>query len=298
MRFSSLLRCCLPLVWGTVVAAQTVPGAELWRVAAVTLPVPAALSSGVAAMFWNPAQPVGQAPWVGFEVVQTPDAVGASGLLAAIRTPIPHLGSVGLVYGRMGLSDLVRTTDSPTPDGASIPFYNQDLKLVWGGTRGGLTIGASLAYRDTHFDRAWISGWGVDFGLVQNVGDRVRLAASTRGLRRLRGDPAQDVFAGIEYRAWRGTLWHGTPGAIRARYGVSGGRTAGVDHQIGAGIEVGTVLALDAELSRETSYGHTAWRGAAGVRVAVGRYRLSFARDGGVSDIGSAYRVGLEARLR
>jgi hypothetical protein len=295
---SPLLPLSLPLIWAGAATAQTTPGAELWRVAAVTLPIPAALNTGVTATFWNPGQPVPDAPRVGLEVIQTPDAVGASGLLAAVRAPIPLLGSIGLVYGRMGLSDLVRTTDSPNPDGATIPFYNQDLKLVWAGTRGGLTIGASLAYRDTRFDGVTMSGWGIDVGLAQRVGNRMRLAASTRGLRRLSGDPAQDVFAGIEYQAWRGTLWHGTPGAVRARYGVSGGRRAGLDHQIGAGIDVGTVLALDAELSREVSYGHAAWRGAAGLRVAVGRYRLTFARDGGVSDIGSAYRVGLEARLR
>jgi hypothetical protein len=37
------------------------------------------------------------------------------------------------------------------------------------------------------------------------------------------------------------------------------------------------------------------WRGSAGIRIYVGHYRVSYARDTGTNDIGSAYRVGLEA---
>ena len=52
------------------------------------------------------------------------------------------------------------------------------------------------------------------------------------------------------------------------------------------------------QTQREAGYGGAAWRVVGGLRVAVGRYRLSFARDAGVNDTGAAYRVGLEARLR
>lgn len=298
MRPTLLLPLSLRLAWVLPVAGQTAPGGELWRVAAVTLPMPPALNTGVNASFWNPAQPPGTSPWIGFEVIQTPEAVGASGVLAAARVPLRYVGSLGFAYGRMGLDGLVHTTDSPDPEGPSVPYYAQALKLIWSNTLHGLTAGAALAYHDTRFDGVSLSGWGIDLGVVGRVGDRLRLAASTRGLRRLSGDPAQDVYAGIEYRAWSGRLWQDVPGTVRARYGISGGRRAGMDHQLGVGFEVGTVLALDAELSRETSSAHAAWRGAAGLRVAMGRYRVTLARDGGVSDVGSAFRVGLEARIR
>jgi hypothetical protein len=298
MRLFPLLLITGPLASLASLSAQSAPGAELWRLAAVTLPVPAALNGGVAAAFWNPAQRPDGHGWLGLEVIQTPDVVGATGLLAAAVVPLPRVGNIGLVYGRMGLNDLVRTSDSPDPEGPSIPFYSQDVKLVWATSLRGLTLGTGLAYRSTRFDGATIDGWGLDLGLSQKVGGKLRIAASTHGLRRLGNDPGQDVFAGIEYRMWQGALWQGAPGTIRARYGVSAGHPGGVDHQFGAGLEIGSVLTLDAQLAREASYGHAAWRGAAGLRVAVGRYRLTVARDGGVSNLGSAFRVGLEARIR
>lgn len=279
--------------------AQTAPGAELWRVAAVTLPLPPALSTGATAAFWNPAQPPRPgAGWLGIDLIQTPDAIGASGLLVAAGVPLRSRGAVALLYARMGLSDLVRTIDTPDPAGEAIPFHTQELRLVGATTLHGLTAGLGLVYRDTRFDDVVASGWGVDLGLVQRIGERVRVAAASRGFRRAGGDPAQDLSAGIEYRLWRGALWQETPGAVRVRYGIAGGRAGAVDHQVGAGLEVGTVLWLDTEVEREASYGHVAWRGAAGLRVAVGRYRLTLARDGGISDLGSTFRVGLEARLR
>lgn len=279
--------------------AQTAPGAELWRVAAVTLPLPPALTTGATGSFWNPAQPPRPgAGWLGIDLIQTPEAVGAAGMLVAAGLPLRSVGSVGLVYARMGLSDLVRTIDTPDPAGEAIPFHTQELRLVAATTLHGLTAGVGLVYRDTRFDDAVVSSWGVDLGLVQRFGERLRVAAATRGFRRVEGDPAQDLFAGIEYRLWRGALWRGTPGAVRTRYGIAGGHGGSVDQQLGAGLEVGTVLRLDAEVEREAAYGHAAWRGAAGLRVVIGRYRLTLARDGGISDLGSTFRVGLEARLR
>ena len=49
---------------------------------------------------------------------------------------------------------------------------------------------------------------------------------------------------------------------------------------------------------REETYGSYDWRGSAGVRVAIGRYRVTYARDTGANEIGSAYRVGLEAGIK
>ena len=51
-------------------------------------------------------------------------------------------------------------------------------------------------------------------------------------------------------------------------------------------------------MAREGGYGAAEWRGSAGVRIRIGGYRLSYARDAGVSDIGSAYRIGLEAQTK
>ena len=283
---------------GSALAAQASAGTELWRLAAVTLPVPAALATGAAASFWNPAQHAAEAAHLGVDLIQTPQAVGATGVIAGLQFPLRAVGTLGFRYARMGVGDLVRTSDSPDPNGESIPYYAQSASLIWSRSIGHTTVGAGLTYHDTRFDGVRLNRWTLDAGLAQQVGERLRLAAATRGFRRLGTDPAQDVYAGMQYRLWRGTLWGATPGTLVARYGLTFGHPGGADQQFGAGLDVGAPVSLDVVLAREASYGNAAWRGAAGVRVAIGRYRLSFARDGGVSDLGSAFRVGLEARLK
>src|SRR2546422_268411 len=127
--------------------------------------------------------------------------------------------------------------------------------------------------------------------------DVVTLAATTHGFSRLAtGDPSQDLYGGVELRLWHGPLWGGRA-AVRGRYGIAAAHGFSADHQFGAGFELGSQFASDLVVGREGSYGQASWRAVAGMRVEVGRYRVSFARDFGVNDVGAAYRVGLEGRI-
>jgi len=294
---SGALYLCLAVGLPSALASQQSAASELWRLAAVTVPLPPSLASGAAAAFWTPVQPVDYGQ-LGLDLLQTPAAVGATGLIGGARFPVRHFGALGVVYARMGLGDLVRTTDSPDPDGNSIPFYAQSGGITWSNVYGRTGVGATVTYHDTRFDGTRAERWSLDIGVIQSIGDRARVAFATRGFSRLSSDPAQDVNVGAEYRLWRGILWGTTPGRLVGRYGVGFGHPGGVDHEIGAGLDIGTPVTVDVVVSREASYGNAAWRGAAGLRVSVGRYRVSFARDGGVSDLGSTFRVGLEASLR
>ncbi|MGH7539030.1 MAG: hypothetical protein ACREMF_10360 [Gemmatimonadales bacterium] len=298
MRFAPLGLLLLLCTAGAPLAGQAGAGSELWRLAAVTVPMPLALATGAAAAFWNPAQRDTGGSRLGLELIQTPDAIGATGVLAAYRFPLAGAGVVGFTYARMGLGDLVRTSDSPDPIGESIPFYTQRAALTWARDFGRSTLGASLSYHDTRIDGATVSRWALDAGIVQRLGERLRLAVATRGFRRFGADPAQDAYAAAEVRLWHGILWQRTSGTLVARYGLTTGHPGGSDHQLGASLDVGTPLSLDVMLAREASYGNVGWRGAAGLRIAVGRYQLAFARDGGISNLGSAFRVGLEARFK
>lgn len=297
MRVSGPIVLSIALGLPSVLPSQQSAGSELWRLAAVTLPIPPALVTGAAATFWTPAQE-GSHGQIGLDLLQTPEAVGATGLIGAVRVPFPHVGTFGVVYARMGLGDLVRTTDSPDPVGEAIPFYSQSGGITWSGEYGRTGVGATLTYHDTRFDGTRAERWSLDFGVAQQVGERARVALSTRGLTRLVNDPAQDVDLGAEYRVWHGILWGTTRGRLLARYGLTFGHPGGVDHEFGAGLDIGTPVSVDVVLTREASYGNIAWRGAAGLRVSVGRYRVTFARDGGVSDLGSTFRVGLEVSLQ
>src|SRR5258705_186253 len=109
--------------------AQQSAGTALWRLAATTLPLPPALATGTAAAFWNPAQIEDSArTQLGLEGIQTPAAIGASGVIAALRVRAGSVGQVGFVYGHVGLSDLTRTGDSPDPIRSAEPASS------WGGS--------------------------------------------------------------------------------------------------------------------------------------------------------------------
>jgi hypothetical protein len=295
-RISLLLAGFAPVaLWG-----QQDAGTELWRVAATTLPLPPALGTGGAAAFWNPAQPpTPEHVSLALEVIQTAPTVGASGVLASVRVRMRPLGQVGLVYGRMGIGDLVRTSLSPDPDPGTIPYYTQTLGATWGMALGGsaTALGATLAYQDTRLDAAQSSRWTLDVGARRSFSDAVTLAAATHFFSRFAaGDAAQELYGGLEVRVWHGPLW-GSRAALRGRYGIATAHGFSADHQFGAGFELGPQFGCDLVVEREGSYGQPGWRAVTGVRVGVGRYRVSFARDFGVNDVGAAYRVGLEGRV-
>jgi hypothetical protein len=282
--------------------AQHSAGAELWRLAAATIPVPSALAAGGAAAFWNPAQRADSAQvLLGVEAIQTPSAIGATGFLTALHVRAGRAGRFGLVYGRMQLDGLVRTYTSPDPEQAgTIPFFTHAIGGTWAGSVAGTAVGATIAYRETRLDRSDVGRWTLDAGVSRPINHVLRLAVATHAFSRVSAsDDAQDVFAGVEYRFFSGTLWEGGPPAtLRARYGVSVAHGFGADHQIGAGMDFSNALAFDVLVVRTGGYAQDTWRAVAGLGVGVGRYRLSFARDGGTNGVGSAFRVALETRLR
>jgi hypothetical protein len=280
-------------------AAQQAAGTALWRLAATTLPVPAALATGTAAVFWNPAQIEDSArTQLGLEGIETPAAIGASGMLAAVRVRAGSVGQIGLVYGRVGLSDLTRTGDSPDPIGGDVPVYSFAFGATWSRPVAGTALGATLAYHETRLDLVRATRLTLDLGVSRDVAPGLRVAAATHFFSSFStSEPAQDVYAGVEYRLWQGPVW-GDRGVVRARYGLAFGHGFTADHQMGAGFELGRVVALDVGVTREGSYSVAGWRAAAGVRVTIGKYRITLARDAGVNDLGSAYRVGVDARFR
>ena len=289
----------LATIPGASGAAQQAAGTALWRLAATTLPLPPALATGTAAVFWNPAQIEDSArTQIGVEGIQTPAAIGASGMIAAVRVRAGSVGQVGFVYGHVGLSDLTRTGDSPDPIGSAVPVYTSALGVTWSRPVLGAALGATVAYHETRLDAAGVTRWTLDVGASRDIAPGLRVAAATHFFSSLSAnDPAQDVYAGVEYRLWQGPLW-GDRAVVRGRYGLAFGHGFAADHQVSAGLEVGRVVALDVGVTREGSYGTPGWRAAAGVRVTIGKYRVTLARDAGVNELGSAYRVGVDARFR
>jgi hypothetical protein len=199
----------------------------------------------------------------------------------------------------MGMRDLVRTSLSPDPDGAPVQYYTHTGRALWSRGLGRATVGAALAFHDTRLDVSNRSRMTFDIGARYQVGSYLLLAAATHFFSRLAANPAQDVFAAAELRLWRGGLWSGSGLAtVRLRYGISAANRLGTDHHLGAGVDIGGTFAADLEAVREAGYAGAAWRPIGGIQFRVGRYRIVFAGDAGPRQVGAAYRVGLEARLR
>src|SRR5256712_9155936 len=223
-------------------------GAELWRAAATTLAQPPALATGGAAGFWNPAQPeTGERAALGLEAVNTPSTVGLAGVLFTARARVRPVGRVGIVYGRMSVSDLVPTSLSPDPDGGTIPFYTQTVGASWSAARGASALGATFAYRTTQLDYEHSNRWTLDVGVRYGVTGALTVALATRSFSRFAAsDAAQDLSAGIDCRVWRGPLWRGgapAPGGGRRRIMFMSGFTP--EHQIGAGVALGGLFRTD-----------------------------------------------------
>ncbi len=301
-RYLKLAACAFPGLWPIGLLAQQAAGAELWRLAAATVPVPEALATGGSAAFWNPAQhDDGAQALLGIDAIQTPDAVNASGFLGVLRMRLGGGGGrMGVVYGRMQLRGLTRTSLSPEPDQGTIPFFTHTVGASGALVRERMAVAATLAYHETRLDQTDVGHWTLDAGFDRRIGDVLRVAAATHFFSRgSTSDAAQDIYAGLECRVFRGPLWNGGSAAnIRARYGVAFGHGFGADHQFGAGIDFGDPFAFDLLVAREGGYAGPTWRAVGGLRVGIGRYKVSFARDGGGNDVGSAFRVGLETRLR
>ncbi|HXF95380.1 MAG TPA: hypothetical protein VNI61_04695 [Gemmatimonadales bacterium] len=294
------------LVWAllagvpSAASAQAEAAAQLWRLALTTLPIPPALGRGSSAAFWNPAQDYApQRAVVGIEFIQAPIEVGASGLLAAAQVRVHRVGYLGLIYGRMQVNELVRTTVSPDPQPGGISYFTHALALTWARRLAGMTVGAVAGVHQDRLEYYHTERWTLDAGLERHVGPSLRLALATHFLSPGGGPaPARDIFGGLAYRVWQGEVWAGGREAtVELRYGIAFAHGFAPDHAAGLGVDLGDVLGLDALIAREGGWAGPGWRPVGGLRLRVGRYRLTVARDAGLNDIGSAFRVGIEARL-
>src|SRR5919201_4527624 len=225
---------------------QQVAGSMLWRLAATTLPVPPALALGAVAAFWNPAQvPTTDSGSVAspkmqlaFEAIQTPSAVDAGGMIATIRVPAGRLGQVGVIYGRVGLSDVTQTLDSPDPTGATIPVYTFAIGATWSRRIAGTNFGLTVASHETRLDQSRVNRWTVDVGASRGFADdRFRAALATHFLSALRfDDPSQDFYGGVEVNLWQGSLaGERQHMVVRGRYGLAFGHGFTADHEVGLG---------------------------------------------------------------
>ena len=284
------------------VEAQSAVAADLWRVAAGTLVVPPALAADGAAALWTPAYAIaGDAPGIrtGVEAIHAPADEGVGGGIASVAFHPRGRWTFSVVYGRLNITDLVRTETSPEALGG-IPAFAQVVSLGAARTlaASGVTIGVAVRNLSGQLDDHESSRWAADAG-VAYTGRYLRLGAATHYF-----DPSSSSAAsgasyslGAEYRTAETVVW-GAPASFALRYGL--GIASGEDpsHLVTAGLTLARLFELDAGAARETTAGIAVWRSRFGAAVTAGRYRVYLARDDGVNGFDATYRFGLAATVR
>jgi hypothetical protein len=286
------------LIASTARAVQAPGAAGLWDVAGTTLTQSPALETGPTGTFWNPTAILGgEGLRLGVQTVQTPDVLGMTALLAGISRRIGrHLG-VGMVFGRVQVGDLVRTTTSPLSEEGDIPVYEQLAGLAFGAEFRGVRTAAVLRAHDARFDMVRTSGLTFDVGASAQPHTRLRIAATSQFVAAdFSNRRTERYYAGAEYRALRFPAW-GTPATLSLRYGVTLRDRRELEHNMGLGLGLGFGVTVDSAFQYERAFGDNAWRFVLGVGIRAGRYSVIAARGGGIEGIGANYRIGLDVDL-
>lgn len=284
-------------VWG-----QAAITSDLWRVAAGTLTTPAALSADGAAALWTPAftlageGPTGQAS---VEAIHAPADAGVGGAIAGFSYRPRGAWTLNALWGRLSISDLVRTETSPEALG-DIAAYTQVLSLGVARAVGGgaWTVGVAARGLWGRLDTRGSSRWTADLGAVYAVG-HLRLGVATRFFDPSSGsaESGATYSFGGQWRTAEGTLWGG-PARASLSYGLGLAHGEQASHLLTAGVVLARTLELQAGAAREDVAGEAVWRSRVGAAVSSGRYRVYLGRDGGVNGFGATYRFGLSARVR
>jgi hypothetical protein len=283
-------------------AAQGALTSDLWRVAAGTLVVPPALASDGSAALWTPAAVLAGAEprlKLGVEAIHAPAESGVAGTVATVAVRTRSGWTVNAVYGRLSLSDLVRTETSPEAVGG-IPAFAQVISLGAARSVAGRALSVGLAVRALtgRLDDWSKTRWAADVGAVWER-PRVRLGAATQFLDPRFGadESGASCSLGGEYRSRDIGFW-GTPGVVRVRYGATLAHGEGVAHLLSGGFAFSGTFEIDVGAARETVSGYSVWRSRFGAAVTAGPYRVYVGRDGGVNGFGATYRFGLAATVR
>ncbi|MBI4421031.1 MAG: hypothetical protein HY560_09415 [Gemmatimonadetes bacterium] len=292
------MRLCSPLILAALLPSEA-PGqapasAYLWDLPAATLAVPPALETGATAAFWNPAAALADGSRIGAQAIQTPGDLGLSGVLAGVAHRLGTRLGVSLIFGRVEIGDLVRTTSSPTSQEGDIPVYEQLGGLALGARVGALRLAGSIRGHDARFDVFREAGLTADLGVRAGPIRGITLGAATRFVPvTFVPDPTARYYGGIEYASPELSLW-GAPAQGSVRYGVVARRSGAPEHTVGAGVALASRLRLDAAYARERAFGGVAWRLSVAVGIRAGRYDILAARGSGVGGLGANYRVGLD----
>ncbi len=279
--------------------AQAPPAADLWRVTTTTLSRPPAFEMGTTGAFWNPAptpDPTGFS--LGLEMARTSEVVGLSGLLAGAGYSLGPRMQLGLLYGRMQVRGLVRTTTSPASVEGTIPVYEQMVGANVGARFGFLQAGLLLAYQDAQFDFLDQHGFTLDAGIRIAAHKRLNLAAATHFFPiDFTRQETTDYYLGAEFVAGDSVPFVGAATRVVFRYGATYGGSGYWDHTLATGLTMDRTVRVEFAVTSEAGYIERAVRFGLGVGLLIGRYEIGLSAGSGSNDLGATFRVGIDAQI-
>jgi hypothetical protein len=231
-------------------------------------------------------------------MVQTSDALGLSGILAGAGYSIGQLAQVGLLYGRMQVRDLVRTTTSPTSVGGDIPVYEQFLGANLGVRLDRFQAGLTVAFHDQRFDVLDENGVTLDAGVRVAVHRHLNLAAATHFFPvDFSRQETTDYYLGAEIVAGDSVPFAGSVARVVLQLGTTYRGSEDWEYTIAGALTVARVVRVETAVTSEAAYGERFLRLGVGVSLFIGRYGIGLAAGSGQNDVGGTYRVGIDAQL-
>ena len=283
------------LVASRPLAAQRVPGRDLYQFPLGALAEPASLASSAGGGFWNPA------------TLALPDSLRVLLSATALNSPIEQavsaqLGTVsyrfrrgltaGLQLSQAAVGDLLRTDTDPQSIGGEIPYRSTIVSAVVAARRRGGSVGVALRSRSASVDESNGRATSLDVGgtIERPFGLPVRAAASTF-LQSLDGKGDRVSVLGAAEAL--------LPGRADLRLGVAAQRDRGSGSETflyGSG-RAG-ILELRGGFARQSGFGSSTTRLRLGLGLRYARYLVGVAREEGTAGLGSTYQFMLTTVFR
>lgn len=277
-------------------AAQQVPGRDLYQFPLGSLAEPSALATDAGGGFWNPATlALDQSTklLLSATALNSPIEQSVSAQLGTVAYRIRSGLTVGAQVAQASVTDLIRTDTDPQSIGEDIPYRSTILSAVAALSRGHGTVGVALRRRSGALDQQTGHATSLDIGgtIERPAGLPIRLAAST-------------FLSAITGSGDRVTLLGAAEGLLPVRVAdVRLGVAAQREHDAGSetyayGSVHASLIELRGGVARQSAYGSSTTRLRLGLGLRYARYLVGVAREEGTAGLGSTYQFLLTTRFR
>jgi hypothetical protein len=278
-------------------AAQEVPGRDLYQFPLGSLAEPSALATDAGGGFWNPAT-LALEPHtrllLSATALTSPIEQAVSAQLGTVAYRIRSGLTVGAQIAQASVADLIRTDTDPQSIGGEIPYRSTVLSAVAALSRGRSSLGVAFRRRTGAVDELSGHATSIDVGgtIERPAGLPIRLAASTF-LNSVTGRGDRVALLGAVEE-----LLPVKAADVRAGLAIQRERAGAGSEAYAYGSVRAKLVELRGGLARQTAYGSKTTRLRLGLGLRYARYLVGVAREEGTAGLGSSYQFLLTTTFR